>query len=113
MRAPSSRAPSLALAGLVAAAAALLAVAGRGIPTPWILIDELLHSVLARGLAVGLIVLAQITIGHSAPGSGGGGRIVGGTTTTASKATLSTPPAPFRVEVRAPRGTRVAFGYSA
>jgi hypothetical protein len=53
MRAPSSRAPSLALAGLVAAAAAVLAVAGRGIPTPWILIDELLHSELARGLRRG------------------------------------------------------------
>jgi hypothetical protein len=53
MRAPSSRAPSLALAGLVAAAAALLAVAGRGIPMPWILIDELLHSELARGLRDG------------------------------------------------------------
>jgi hypothetical protein len=53
MRAPSSRAPSLALAGLVTAAAALLAVAGRGIPTPWILIDELLHSELARGLREG------------------------------------------------------------
>ncbi len=53
MRAPSSRAPSLALAGLVAAAAALLVVAGRGIPTPWILIDELLHAELARGLRDG------------------------------------------------------------
>jgi hypothetical protein len=41
------------VAGLVAAAAILLAVAGRGIPTPWILIDELLHSELARGLRQG------------------------------------------------------------
>ena len=53
MRAPSTRAPALAVAGLVAAAAILLAVAGRGIPTPWILIDELLHSELARGLRQG------------------------------------------------------------
>src|SRR5712691_13269890 len=47
------RAPSLALAGLVAVAAAALTVAGRGIPTPWILVDELLHAQLARGLRTG------------------------------------------------------------
>jgi hypothetical protein len=47
------RAPSLALAGLVAVAAAALTVAGRGIPTPWILVDELLHAQLARGLRAG------------------------------------------------------------
>jgi hypothetical protein len=49
----STRAPSLALAGLVTLAAALLALAARGIPTPWIFIDELLHSELARGLRDG------------------------------------------------------------
>jgi hypothetical protein len=53
MRAPPSRAPSLALAGFVVAAAGLLILAGRGIPTPWILIDELLHAELARGLRAG------------------------------------------------------------
>lgn len=42
------RAPLLALGGLVVAAAALLFAAGRAIPTPWILIDELLHAELAR-----------------------------------------------------------------
>src|SRR5712691_1813634 len=47
------RAPSLALAGLVAVAAAALTLAGRGIPTPWILVDELLHAQLARGLRAG------------------------------------------------------------
>src|SRR6266536_3237325 len=47
------RAPSLALAGLVVVAAAVLTLAGRGIPTPWILIDELLHAQLARGLRAG------------------------------------------------------------
>ena len=47
------RAPSLVLAALVAVAAAVLALAGRGIPTPWILIDELLHAELARGLRAG------------------------------------------------------------
>ena len=47
------RAPSLALAGLIAVAAAVLALAGRGIPTPWILVDELLHAQLARGLRAG------------------------------------------------------------
>ncbi len=47
------RAPSLALAGLVVVAAAVLTLAGRGIPTPWILIDELLHAELARGLRAG------------------------------------------------------------
>jgi hypothetical protein len=47
------RAPSLALAVLVGAAAAALTLAGRGIPTPWILIDELLHAELARGLRAG------------------------------------------------------------
>src|SRR4051812_44889478 len=47
------RAPSLVLAALVAVAAAVFALAGRGIPTPWILIDELLHGELARGLRSG------------------------------------------------------------
>jgi hypothetical protein len=47
------RAPSLALAGLIAVAAAVLTVAGRGIPTPWILIDEMLHAELARSLRAG------------------------------------------------------------
>jgi hypothetical protein len=47
------RAPSLALAGLIAVAAAALVLAGRGIPTPWILVDELLHAQLARGLRAG------------------------------------------------------------
>ena len=47
------RAPSLVLAAFVAVAAAVFALAGRGIPTPWILIDELLHGELARGLRSG------------------------------------------------------------
>jgi hypothetical protein len=47
------RAPSLALAGLVIVGAAALALAGRGIPTPWIMIDELLHAELARSLRDG------------------------------------------------------------
>ena len=55
---------------------------------------------------------ARITVGRFAPLPGGGGRVVGGTT-IASKATLSTPPAPFRVEVRAPAGTHVTFGFAA
>src|SRR4029079_3067472 len=44
------RAPSFVLAAFIAVAAAVYALAGRGIPTPWILIDELLHAELARGL---------------------------------------------------------------
>src|SRR5260221_9300166 len=48
MRHAPPRATSAALAGLVAVAALLLFVAGRAIPTPWILIDELLHGELAR-----------------------------------------------------------------
>ncbi len=53
MRAPSTRAAPFALAGLVVAAAVVLAVLGRGIATPWILIDELLHAELARTLRAG------------------------------------------------------------
>jgi hypothetical protein len=56
---------------------------------------------------------ARITLGRFAPLPDGGGRVVGGTTTTASTVTLSTPPAPFRVEVRAPAGTHVTFGFAA
>jgi hypothetical protein len=48
MRLAPPRATTAALAGLVGLAALLLFVAGRGIPTPWILIDELLHAELAR-----------------------------------------------------------------
>jgi hypothetical protein len=47
------RAPSLALAGLVFVGAAALTLLGRGIPTPWILIDELVHAELARSLRAG------------------------------------------------------------
>ena len=47
------RAPSLVLAGMVVAAAGALVLAGRGIPAPWIFIDELLHAELARGLRAG------------------------------------------------------------
>ena len=47
------RAPSIALGALVLAGAAALTLAGRGIPTPWILIDELLHAELARSLRAG------------------------------------------------------------
>jgi len=47
------RAPILALGGLVAVAACLLFAAGRSVPTPWILIDELLHAELARGVRTG------------------------------------------------------------
>ncbi|MHB8642854.1 MAG: hypothetical protein ACYDA3_08220 [Gaiellaceae bacterium] len=53
MRLASPRATTVAVTGLVAAAALLLFVAGRAIPTPWILIDELLHAELARGLRTG------------------------------------------------------------
>ena len=53
MRAPSTRAAPLVLAGFVLAAAIVLALLGRGIATPWILIDELLHGELARGLRSG------------------------------------------------------------
>src|SRR5438132_518582 len=48
MRAPSTRAAPFVLAGFVLAAAIVLALLGRGIATPWILIDELLHAELAR-----------------------------------------------------------------
>src|SRR5579872_5775363 len=48
MRAAPLRAPWLALAGLVGVAAVLLVAAGRAVPSPWILIDELLHGELAR-----------------------------------------------------------------
>jgi dolichyl-phosphate-mannose-protein mannosyltransferase len=47
------RAPSLVLAGLVVVAALALIVAGGGIPTPWIFIDELLHAELARSVRSG------------------------------------------------------------
>src|SRR5207302_7599520 len=53
MRAPSTRAAPFVLAGFVLAAAIVLALLGRGIATPWILIDELLHGELARGLRSG------------------------------------------------------------
>ena len=53
MRAPSTRAAPFVLAGFVLAAAIVLAFLGRGIATPWILIDELLHAELARGLRSG------------------------------------------------------------
>jgi len=53
MRAPSTRAAPFVLAGFVLAAAIGLALLGRGIATPWILIDELLHAELARGLRSG------------------------------------------------------------
>ncbi len=56
---------------------------------------------------------ARVTVGRFAPLPGGGGRVVGGTTTTASTVTLATPPAPFRIEVRAPAGTHVTFGFAA
>ena len=53
MPALTLRAPLIALAGLVFVGAAALTLAGRGIPTPWILIDELLHAELARGVRAG------------------------------------------------------------
>src|SRR5438445_62589 len=53
MRPPSTRAAPFVLAGFVLAAAIVLALLGRGIATPWILIDELLHGELARGLRSG------------------------------------------------------------
>src|SRR2546427_6228920 len=53
MRAPATRAEPFVLGGFVLAAAIVLALLGRGIATPWILIDELLHGELARGLRSG------------------------------------------------------------
>jgi hypothetical protein len=54
LRAPRLvRAPWLVLAAMIAVAAAVFALAGRGIPTPWILIDELVYAGLARSLWAG------------------------------------------------------------
>jgi len=73
------------------------------------------REVVAVGPATPLKQVAALMLRHRISGLPvvDGGRVVGGTTTTASKATLSTPPAPFRVEVRAPAGTHVTFGYAA
>ena len=89
MRAPSTRAAPFVLAGLVLAAAIGLALLGRGIATPWILIDKLLHAGLARGLRAG--------DGYSVRGYG----------FAWSDGRLSL----WRVEVHARPGTHVSFSY--
>lgn len=52
--APTTRGELLVLLALVVLSAAVSAVLGRGIPSPWIVPDELIYSELAKGLVDGL-----------------------------------------------------------
>jgi hypothetical protein len=58
---------------------------------------------------------AQVVAGRFEPLPGGGGRVAGHTSsrTVNGTATLGPLTSPFRVEVRAPAGTRVMFGFAA